>query len=114
MENYSIGGNTGTVDSFVGVDLTDVTGGILDATNLLQGNNLLCFTFEVVKTFSPSILSNILATIAAPLETLTNAIGSGLLDISCPAFDDMTLGGKPLLQGLQELFPGAALSGTAM
>lgn len=113
-EKYSIGGNTGTVDSFVGVDIGDVTGGVLDATDLLEGNNLLCFTFEIVKTFSPSILSNLLTTVAGPLEMLTNAIGSALLNMSCPAFSDMTMGGEPLLDGLKGTFPGAAKSGSAL
>lgn len=111
---YSIGGNTGTVNSFVGVDTSDITGGVLSATDLLEGNNLLCFTFEIVKTFSPSILSNLLTTVAGPLEMLTDAIGSALLSISCPAFGDMTLGGKPLLEGLEDKFPGAARSGSAL
>lgn len=86
----------------------------MDATDLLRGNNLLCFTFEVVKTFSPSILSNLLTTVAGPLEMVTSAIGSALLNISCPAFGDMTMGGMPLLEGLKDSFPGAAKSGSAL
>lgn len=106
----SIGGNTGSVNSFVGVDLGDVTGGLLDATKLLEGNNLLCFTFEVVKTLTPSILSNLFETIAGPLELITDAIGAAILNMSCPAFEDMTFEGKPLLNGLLDLFPGASNS----
>ena len=45
----SIGGNVGTVNSFTGVDLDDVLGGVLNAGQLLEGNNLLCFVLEVVK-----------------------------------------------------------------
>jgi hypothetical protein len=39
----SIGGNTGTVDSFTGVDLADLTGGVFNAETLLKDNNLFCF-----------------------------------------------------------------------
>lgn len=39
----SIGGNTGTVDSFTGVDFADLTGGVFNAENLLKDNNLFCF-----------------------------------------------------------------------
>jgi hypothetical protein len=39
----NIGGNTGTVDSFVGVNVDDLTGGVLNAQTLLEGNNLFCF-----------------------------------------------------------------------
>lgn len=108
---YSLGGNTGSVNSFVGLDLSDVTGGVLNSTNLLENNNLLCFVFEVVKTAAPNILSNLFATVAEPLEILTNSIGVGLLNISCPAFKDLTVGGKSLLAGLQAQFPGAKKSG---
>lgn len=107
---YSIGGNTGSVNTFVGVDLGDVTGGLLDATSLLEGNNLLCFTFEVVKTLTPSILSNLFATVAGPLEMITDAVGAAILNMSCPAFADMTFDGQPLLDGLLGFFPGANLS----
>lgn len=36
----SIGGNTGTVNSFTGVDLGDTTGGVYNAQTLFEGNNL--------------------------------------------------------------------------
>ena len=39
----SVGGNTGTVDSFTGVDLANLTGGVLNAASLLEDNNLFCF-----------------------------------------------------------------------
>lgn len=57
-ETLRVGGNTGTVNSFVrpsdprhfvlqadciqtGVDLADVTGGVFDSATLFQGNNLV-------------------------------------------------------------------------
>jgi hypothetical protein len=39
----SVGGNTGTVDTFTGVDIADLTGGVLNAATLLESNNLFCF-----------------------------------------------------------------------
>lgn len=113
----SIGGNTGTVNSFVGVDLADITGGVLNAATLLEGNNLLCFAFEVVKTLAPNILSSILstvATVAAPLEMLTDALGLDILNLTCPAFEDMTMGGTSLLAGLEDRFPGAKEAGNVL
>lgn len=39
----SVGGNTGEVDTFTGVDLSNLTGGVFNAATLLEGNNLFCF-----------------------------------------------------------------------
>jgi hypothetical protein len=39
----SVGGNTGKVDTFTGVHIADLTGGVLNAATLLEDNNLLCF-----------------------------------------------------------------------
>jgi len=43
LDLESIGGNTGTVDSFTGLRIADLTGGILNAQSLLKDNNLFCF-----------------------------------------------------------------------
>ncbi|KAF9883738.1 hypothetical protein FE257_003030 [Aspergillus nanangensis] len=107
----SIGGNTGEVNSFAGVDLGDVTGGVINLTNLLDDNNLLCFVFEVLKFASPNALSGLYKTLAAPLEMITKALAVPLLDLSCPAFKDMQKGGKPLWDALKDDFPGALKSG---
>ena len=104
----SIGGNTGTVDSFTGVDMGDLTGGLLNAQTLLEGNNLLCFVFEVLKTLSPNSLSTIFDIIEVPLQMLFDTLGSALLDLSCPAFKDLTVGGQGLGDAIESMFPGAA------
>ncbi len=106
--SFSIGGNTGTVNSFAGVDVSDITGGLLDTTKLLAGNQLMCFVMEVVKTVAPTSLSTLFRVVDAPLKLLTDAIGAALLNITaCPAFGDMTVGGQDLETGLRSKFPGA-------
>ncbi|EPS29324.1 hypothetical protein PDE_04273 [Penicillium oxalicum 114-2] len=109
----SMGGNTGQVNSFVGVDLADLTGGIFNVTNLLQGNNLLCFVFEVLKFASPNALSGLYSTLARPLAFLGNLLAEPLLDITCPAMHDLQIGGTPFWQAIQNDFPGAKKSGRA-
>lgn len=104
----SIGGNTGTVDSFTGVDLGDVTGGLLNAQTLLEDNNLLCFVFEVLKTLSPNSLSTVFDIIEVPLQMLFDTLGAALLDLTCPAFKDLTVGGQGLGDAIESMFPGAA------
>ncbi|KAH8805188.1 oxidase [Xylogone sp. PMI_703] len=109
----SIGGNTGTVNSFAGVDLGNVTGGVLNAATLLEGNNLICFVFEVVQTLAPNSLSPLFSVLDVPLQLVTNTLGSALLNFTCPALKDLTVGGQSFEKGIQSMFPGAAKSGSA-
>lgn len=106
----SIGGNMGEVNTFAGLNMNDITGGVLNATSLLEGNNLFCFAMEIVKTFAPNALATIFKTLETPLELLDDAILDPLLDLSCPSFQDLTMGGKDLFSGLAETYPGANLT----
>ncbi|KAL1799331.1 hypothetical protein ACET3X_003368 [Alternaria dauci] len=110
----SIGGNTGTVNSFSGVNVGNITGGVINATTLLENNNLLCFVFEVLKTFLPNSLSPLLATLEVPIKLVTDTLAAPLLDLACPAWKDMTMGGEPLWDALQENFPGARKAGSSL
>ncbi|KAM0140745.1 hypothetical protein ACHAP3_002423 [Botrytis cinerea] len=110
----SIGGNTGEINTFTGLDISNVTGGLLNAETLLEGNNLMCLALEVVKTFAPNSLSPLFSTIAVPLKLITDALDTSILDLTgCPDFADLSLGGKSLFEGLQDTYPGAAKSGVA-
>ena len=109
----SIGGNTGTVNSFTGVDLGNLTGGVYNAANLLEGNNLMCFALEVVKFLSPNSLSTLYTTLDQALGPLTNALLGPISALACPEIKDLTAGGQPAWEALQDLFPGAAKSGRA-
>ncbi|RFU33006.1 heme-thiolate peroxidase, partial [Scytalidium lignicola] len=106
----SIGGNTGTVNSFTGVDLGNLTGGVFNVETLLEGNNLLCFSFEVVKTLAPNSLSTLFSVLDVPLQLITDTVGSALLNFACPALSDLTIGGQSFEKGIQKMFPGAAKS----
>lgn len=104
----SIGGNTGTVNSFTPLDISDLSGGVLNAKTLLEGNNLICFALQIVKTVSPNSLSNLFKTLAVPLGLLTDALGEAITDLTCPPFDDLSYGGEPLWDTLIKEFPGPA------
>ncbi|KAH7009686.1 oxidase [Ilyonectria destructans] len=110
----SIGGNLGAVNTYAGVDPSDVTGGVLNLTELLQSNNLLCFVFEIVKTVSPNSLSTLFSIIQVPLDLITDALGASILNLGCPAFNDMTVGGKSFDKGIKSQFPGAKWSGNVL
>lgn len=112
-ELLSVGGNTGEVNSFAGIDLEDLTGGVFNAANLLEGNNLVCFALEVVKFAGPNSLSSALKTLSEPIEILGKIVAP-LVDLSCPVFDDLTVGGTNFWDYAMETYPGANKSGSAL
>ncbi|KAG8793539.1 hypothetical protein FRC12_002409 [Ceratobasidium sp. 428] len=102
-EFLSIGGNTGTVNSFAGVDLGNLTGGVHNVKNLLEGDNLSCFaqafSFQAAQQLMPDVLKAVLSGLASNL---------GLLDSDIPALSGA---GCPKLakfnQSVLAIFPGA-------
>jgi len=113
-ELASIGGNTGTIDSFTGLNIENITSGVLNAETLLEGNNLLCFGLQVVKTFSPDSLSSLYATLGEVLGLLTDTLGTALTDLACPPFGDLKYEGQPLWEGLLDTYAGPAKAGSAL
>lgn len=113
-ELASIGGNTGTVNSFTPLNLTDITSGLLNAETLLEGDNLVCFVLQVVKTFSPDSLSPLYATLGEVLGLLTDTLGNVLTDLVCAPFEDLQYGGQPLWDGLLDTYAGPAKAGSAL
>ncbi|KAK5115477.1 hypothetical protein LTR62_001136 [Meristemomyces frigidus] len=83
----SVGGNTGTTNSFTGVDINNLTGGVYNAQSLTQGDNAACFAFQFAAQAKPDV--------ALPLiSTLTSALGSITGQLACPqlrAIDDAQL-----------------------
>ncbi|CAG8071900.1 unnamed protein product [Penicillium salamii] len=61
-----IGGNTGKVNSFTGVNVEDLTSGVLNAKNLFEGDNFACFAFVLLQQGIPHFLKG-------PLEDINNA-----------------------------------------
>lgn len=110
----SVGGNTGTVNSFAGVDTTDLLGGLVNLSTLLEGNNLICFTLEVVKTFAPNSLSSLFKTLEKPLSLVTDTLAAPLLDLGCPEYKDLEAGGSDLFSELLDRFPGAKKAGSVL
>jgi Peroxidase, family 2 len=98
-EFLSVGGNTGTVDSFVGVDPADLTGGVFNAQSLLEGNNAICFAFQAAVLQAPDLLKGLVSDVTGAVAALTSALGDSLGQLDCPQlekFDDSQL----------EQFPG--------
>jgi len=73
----SVGGNTGTTNSFTGVDAEDLSGGVFNNASLLQGNNLACYVYQLSAQAKPDIL-------LGALNQLTSAIEGVIGRLGCP------------------------------
>ncbi|KAF2133888.1 Cloroperoxidase [Dothidotthia symphoricarpi CBS 119687] len=96
-----IGGNTGTVNSFAGVDLGDLTGGAFNLATLGQGNNGACFLLQASLAGLPSATLPLLGTVGSILNWATQQLGPISSSLGCPqlaTFDDT----------LFNQFPGAS------
>lgn len=83
-EFLQIGGNTGTTNSFTGVDPSDLTGGVYNSQNLLTGNNLACFGFQAAAQLSPDLLKGLLSDVTGAVAQITDALGNSLNALGCP------------------------------
>ena len=102
------------MNSFVGLDTTDITGGVLNAGTLLEKNNLLCFTLNAVRTFAPDALTPLFSILTVPLNFLLDALSAPLLSLQCPAFSRFKSKDAPLWITLLNKYPGAQRSKSAL
>ncbi|KAI4194513.1 MAG: hypothetical protein LQ350_007720, partial [Teloschistes chrysophthalmus] len=80
----SVGGNTGTTNSFTGVDITALTKGVFNGATLLEGNNLQCFIFQLVQAEASGFVTGLYEDVTAALKPLTDVISKNLNGLSCP------------------------------
>lgn len=95
----SIGGNLGEVDSFFGVDVGDLTGGVFNAADLLDANNLECFVLQVIQAAGPDILGTMFSDVKAAMRPLTDKLQQLLAGKTCPQLQEVN-------SELFEKFPG--------
>ncbi|QSZ29634.1 hypothetical protein DSL72_004150 [Monilinia vaccinii-corymbosi] len=96
----TVGGNTGTVNSFTPLDFSDLTGGVYNLQTLLSGNNLACFILQNAQ-LAPDFLGPVTDEITAALDLLKDTT-DGLLN---------SLGNCPQLTAIDQTsmkaFPGS-------
>jgi hypothetical protein len=80
----SIGGNLGKVNSFAGVDITNLTGGVYNSAGLLEGDNAVCFAFQALQQAAPDVLKGLVLDVAGAMNKLTEAVSDVLSGIVCP------------------------------
>ena len=76
-EAVSVGGNTGTVNSFTGVDLGDITGGAYRTSDLTNPAKFVCYFYQLTLTLVPDFLRSYAlgAALGGALTLLQNQIG---------------------------------------
>jgi len=80
----NIGGNTGKVNSFAGVDIKDLTGGVFNAAMLLKPNNLECFVMQIIMAAAPDVLGSQFTDVKKALTPLSDKLRQLLANKSCP------------------------------
>ncbi|MCJ1263364.1 hypothetical protein MMC22_003234 [Lobaria immixta] len=101
-ELLAFGGNTGTVNSFTGLDVTNLTGGAYNAETLLQGNNLGCFLFQSAVLLAPDLIRNtgVIADVLGAVAKVNTAVAQAVSGLGCPQlsqydYDDSQLSKYP-------------------
>lgn len=93
-----VGGNTGKPNTFTGVNIADLTGGVFSAETLLEGNNMMCFAFRAASIAAPDILSGLLGNALLAVQKLTDALNPLLNTLGCPQlskYETSLLSGYP-------------------
>lgn len=85
----SIGGNTGTVNSFTPVDLGSLTGGVFNSASLLQGNNLACFLLQAATIATPDIATGLLSVVSNAKKAIIDLVGDSLSGLACPKLEKL-------------------------
>lgn len=74
---FNVDGNTGTKNSFSGVNVPDLRGGLFDSASLAQCNNFACFAMQFAVQAKPDVA-------LGALTQLTNALGPITSALGCP------------------------------
>ena len=106
LEFLSVGGNTGTTNSFVGLDPEDLTGGVFNAATLTEDNNALCYGMELTVQELPDILSGLFTDINAAADKLGSALNDATNSLGCPKLNDVDKGQFAQFPGYTKAYNG--------
>lgn len=99
------GGNTGTTNSFAGVDLTNLTGGVFNAADLVDGNKAACFLLQGSLAGLPDTAVPLLGAVGSILGWTTQQLGPLSSKFNCPQLATFN-------NALFNQFPGASYKGS--
>lgn len=83
-ELATVGGNTGQPNTFTGLNVGNITGGVFSAETLLQGNNAMCFAFQAVSSVAPDILRGLVGNVLLAVQKLTDVLTPIVDELGCP------------------------------
>lgn len=83
-ELIRLGGNTGSPNSFTGVDVDDLTGNVLNAQNLLEGNNLMCLALTAALQGTPDLLGGLVGNVLLAVKKLAAVLDPVFAALNCP------------------------------
>ena len=83
-ELIRLGGNTGSPNSFTGIDVDDLTGNVLNAQNLLEGNNLMCLALTAAMEGTPDLLGGLVGNVLVAVKKLVAVLEPVLAALNCP------------------------------
>lgn len=81
------GGNTGTTNSYVGLDPSNLTGGVFTLDNLAKGNNLACFAFQAGVQFLPDLLEGVYLDVTSAVSKANSAFNTVISSLNCPKLE---------------------------
>jgi hypothetical protein len=79
-----VGGNTGEPNSFTGVDIGDLSGGVYNAESLTKGNNAMCFALQNIEQGAPDLLRGLVGDVLVAVRKLTDTLDPILQLLGCP------------------------------
>lgn len=92
LDFASVGGNTGTTNSFVGLDPSDLTGGVFNAATLTEGNNLFCYALQLTIQETPDILSGLFTDVDEAMSKLGPTLNNATNTLGCPKLNNVEKG----------------------
>jgi hypothetical protein len=83
--SFRLGGNVNGVNTYAGVNLTDLTAGTYNFNTLFEGDNFECFFFQTQEQAVPDTLKAGINDVADALSLIDKYFGSNVLSgLSCP------------------------------
>ena len=80
----TVGGNTGSPNSFVPVDISLLTNGVYESGTLTQSKTLLCFILGTIIAESPHVLRSVYSDVKLATKPLIDLLNGSLAGLDCP------------------------------